>query len=62
MTKNSNGSGVALYVSDKLEFQVIKCGPNGLEFLLVSVHNADLLSLHPVTFLMFFILVHITFS
>ena len=37
--RNRHGGGVALFISDKLEYQVTMCGPNELEFLLVSVHN-----------------------
>ena len=28
-------------ISDQLEYQVTMCGPNELEFLLVSVHNTN---------------------
>ena len=35
------GGGCIVYISNKLEFQVTMSGPNGLEFLLVSVHNAN---------------------
>ena len=30
-------------ISDQLEYQVTMCGPNELEFLLVSVHNTMLM-------------------
>ena len=33
--------GVAMYISDSLESQVILSGDNGLEFLLVSVHYTN---------------------
>ena len=36
-----SASGVALYISDKLDFQVTMCGLNGLEFILISVHNVN---------------------
>ena len=36
-----HGCGVALYVSDKLEFQVTMCGSRELEFLCISVHNVN---------------------
>ena len=39
--RNRHGGGVAVYISENLEFQVIMCGPSGLEFLLVSVHNVN---------------------
>ena len=39
--RNRHGGGVALFISNKLEFQVTMSGPNGLEFLLVSIHNAN---------------------
>ena len=39
--RNRNGGGIALYISNKLEFQVTMCGPSGLEFLLLSVHNVN---------------------
>ena len=35
--RNRHGGGVALFISEKLEFQVTMCGPKELEFLLVSV-------------------------
>ena len=39
--RNRHGGGVALFISDQLEYQVTMCGPNELEFLLVSVHNTN---------------------
>ena len=30
-----------MFISDKLEFNITMVGPNGLEFLLVSVKNAN---------------------
>ena len=39
--RNRHGGGVALFISDKLEYQVTMCGPNELEFLLVSVHSTN---------------------
>ena len=39
--RDRHGGGVALYISNKLEFQVTMRGPKGLEFLLVSVHSVN---------------------
>ena len=39
--RNRHGGGVPLFISDKLEYQVTMCGPNELEFLLVSVHSTN---------------------
>ena len=39
--RNRHGGGVALFISEKLEFQVTMCGPKELEFLLVSVYNVN---------------------
>ena len=38
---NRHGGGVALFISDKLEYQVTMCGRNELEFLLVCVHSTN---------------------
>ena len=37
--RNRHGGGVVLFISDKLEFNIAMVGPDGLEFLLVSVNN-----------------------
>ena len=39
--RNRHGGGVALFISDKLEYQVTMCRQNELEFLLVSVHSTN---------------------
>ena len=39
--RNRHGGGIALYISNKFEFQVTMCGPKELEFLLVSLHNIN---------------------
>ena len=39
--RNRYGGGVALFISDKLEFEVAMCGPRELEFLLVSVYSTN---------------------
>ena len=39
--RNTHGGGVALYISDKFDFLVVKSGPQDLEFLLVSVFIAN---------------------
>ena len=39
--RNRHGGAVALFISDKLEYQVTMCGPNELEFLLVTVHSTN---------------------
>ena len=41
LDRNRHGGGVALFISNKLEFQVTMYGPCGLEFLVVSIHNAN---------------------
>ena len=41
--RNRHGGEVALFISDKLEYQVTLCGPDELEFLLVSVHRTMLM-------------------
>ena len=41
LDRNRHGSGLALFISNKLEFQVTLYGPRGLEFLIVSIHNAN---------------------
>ena len=39
--RHCRGGGVAMYISDTLESQVLLSGNNGLEFLLVSVYDAS---------------------
>ena len=39
--RHRRGGGVAMYISDTLESQVLLSGNNGLEFLLVSVYDAS---------------------
>ena len=39
--RNRHGGGVALFISEKLEFNITMVGPDGLEFLLISVQNAN---------------------
>ena len=39
--RNRHGGGVALFISNKLEFNTIMAGPNELELLLVSIQNAN---------------------
>jgi len=39
--RNKHGGGVALYISNDLEFQLLLHGPNELEFLLISVHSVN---------------------
>ena len=39
--RHRRGGGVAMYISDSLESQVILSGDNGLELLLVSVHYTN---------------------
>lgn len=44
--RNRHGGGIALFISDKLEFQVTMCRPRELEFLLVSVYSTNNESIH----------------
>jgi hypothetical protein len=39
--RHRRGGGEAMYISDKLESQVLLSGNNGLELFLVSVYNAS---------------------
>jgi len=39
--RDRHGGGVALFISDKLGYEVTMSGPDGLEFLLVSVHGVN---------------------